>query len=69
MILLLLVVVVVVVFNFQFYFWLFTIFYRAIGLMSRAFANDPEDQGSIPGCVIPKTQKIALDAAWLNTQH
>ena len=25
--------------------------------MSRAFANDPGDQGSIPGRVIPKTQK------------
>ena len=25
--------------------------------------------GSIPGRVIPKTQKIVLDAALLNTQH
>ena len=30
---------------------------RAIGLMSRVFANGPGDQGSIPGRVIPKTQK------------
>ena len=37
--------------------------------MSRVFANDPGDQGSIPGRVIPKTQKMALDAALLNTQH
>ena len=33
------------------------------------FVNDPEDLGSIPGCVIPKTQKMVLDAALLNTQH
>ena len=37
--------------------------------MSRVFANGPGDQGSIPGRVIPKTQKIELDAALLNTQH
>ena len=41
----------------------------AIGLMSRAFANGPEDLGSIPGQVIPKTQKMVLDAALLNTEH
>ena len=39
----------------------------AIGLMSRVFANDPGDQGSFPGRVIPKTQKIVLDAILLNT--
>ena len=37
--------------------------YRVIGLM-RA-----ENQGSIPGRVIPKTQKMVLDATLLNTQH
>ena len=37
--------------------------------MSRVFANDPGDQGSIPGRVISKTQKLVLDAALLNTQH
>ena len=37
--------------------------------MSRVFANSPEDRGSIPGRVIPKTQKMVLDAALLNTQH
>ena len=37
--------------------------------MSRMIANGPEDRGSIPGRVIPKTQKIVLDAALLNTQH
>ena len=39
------------------------------GLMSRVFANGPGDQGSIPGRVIPKTQKMVLDAALLNTQY
>ena len=29
--------------------------------MGRVFANDPEDLGSIPGCVIPKTLKMVLD--------
>ena len=33
------------------------------------FANGPGDLGSIPGRVIPKTQKIVLDAILLNTQH
>ena len=42
---------------------------RAIGLMSRVFANSHWDLGSIPGQVIPKTQKAVLDAAFLNTQH
>ena len=37
--------------------------------MSKVFANGPGDQGSIPGRVIPKTQKMVLDAALLNTQH
>ena len=44
-------------------------FELAIGLMSRVFANGPEDWGSIPGWVIPKTQKMVLDVALLNTQH
>ena len=39
-----------------------------IGLMSRVFANGPGDRGSIPGRVLPKTQKMVLDAAFLNTQ-
>ena len=34
-----------------------------IGLMSRVFANGPGDRGSILGQVIPKTQKLVLDAA------
>ena len=37
--------------------------------MSRVFANGLEDRGSVLGRVIPKTQKMVLDAALLNTQH
>ena len=33
------------------------------------FANGPGDLGSIPGRVIPKTQKMVLDASLLNTHH
>ena len=44
-------------------------FYQAIGLMSRVFTNGLGDWGSIPGRVIPKTQKMVLDATLLNTQH
>ena len=33
--------------------------------MSRVFANGPGDRGR----VIPKTQKMVLNAALLNTQH
>ena len=36
--------------------------------MSRVFANDPGYRGSIPGWVIPKSQKIVLDAA-LHQHH
>ena len=39
------------------------------GLGVRVFANGPGDLGSIPGHVIPKTQKMVLDASLLNTQH
>ena len=31
--------------------------------------NAPGNRGSIPGQVIPKTQKIVLDAFLLSTQH
>ena len=37
--------------------------------MSRAFVNGPGDQGSTPGRLIPKTEKMVLGAALLNTQH
>ena len=37
--------------------------------MGRVFTNGPGNQGSIPGQVIPKTQKMVLEATSLNTQH
>ena len=40
-----------------------------IGIMVRVFANGPGDLGSIPARVIPKTQKMVLDASLLNTPH
>ena len=40
-----------------------------VGLGVKVFANGPGDLGSIPGRVIPKTQKMVLDASLLNTQH
>ena len=43
--------------------------YRAIGIMARVFINGAGDQGLIPGQVIPKTQKMVLDASLLNTLH
>ena len=42
---------------------------RTVGLGVRVFANGPGDLGSIPGRVIPKTQKMVLDASLLSTQH
>ena len=45
------------------------IFIPDIGLAVRVFVNGPGDLGSIPGRVIPKTQKMVLDASLLNTQH
>ena len=38
-----------------------------IGIMLRVFVNGPGDLGSIPGQVIPKTQKMLLDTTMLNT--
>ena len=40
-----------------------------IGIMVKVLTNGPGDLGSIPGRVIPKTQKIVLDASLLNTQQ
>ena len=37
--------------------------------MVQVFYNGSGDQGSILGRVIPKTQKMVLDASLLNTQH
>ena len=41
----------------------YKLFYLAIGLISRVFTNGLEDWDSIPGWVIPKTQKMVLDSA------
>ena len=38
-------------------------------LAVRVFTNGPGDQGLIPDRVIPKTQKMGLDASLLNTQY
>ena len=38
-------------------------------MIVRVFANGPGDLGSIPGRVIPKTQKMVLDVPLFNTQH
>ena len=35
--------------------------------MVRVFANGPEDRGLIPGRIVPKTQKMVIDGALLNT--
>ena len=37
--------------------------------MGRVFANGPEDLGSIPDRIIPKTLKMVLDTSLLNTQQ
>ena len=37
--------------------------------MSRVFTNGPGDRDSVPGWVIPVTQKMVFDASLLNTQH
>ena len=37
--------------------------------MSRVFGNGTGDWGSIRGQIIPKTQKMVLYAAYINTQH
>ena len=41
----------------------------AISLIDRVFTNGPGDRGSIIGWVIPKIQKMVLDAALLSTQY
>ena len=43
--------------------------YNDFGRMVIVFANDTGDLGSIPGRVIPKTQKLILDASLLSTQQ
>ena len=43
--------------------------HRLIDLVVRVFTNGPGDLGSIPGRVILKTLKMALDTSSLNTQQ
>ena len=40
-----------------------------LGILVRVFVNDPGHRGSIPGWVIPKTQKMVPDESLLNSQH
>ena len=41
----------------------------SIGLLVKVFANSPGDRDSIPGRVIPKTQKMVRDIPLLSVQH
>ena len=43
--------------------------YQPISITVRVLANAPGDRGSVPGRVIPKTQKMIVDATLFNTQH
>ena len=45
------------------------IYIRLMRQVGRMFGNGPVDLGSIPGRVIPKTQKMVLDTSLLNTLH
>ena len=45
------------------------IFDWSIGLIGRMFANGLGDRDIIPGVVLPKKQKMALDTSYLHTQH
>ena len=38
-------------------------------MMVRVLANTPGDLGSIPGLVLPMTQKMVFDVSLLNTHH
>ena len=40
-----------------------------IGHVDRVFANGAEDRGSIPGWVIPNTQKMLLDTSLLKSMQ
>ena len=41
---------------------------QLISLVVSVFAYGPVDRGSIPGQVIPKSQKMVLDTTLLNTR-
>ena len=55
--------------NFRVFYIFGTLWISSTSMMVRVFTNGLGDQGSITGQVIPKTQKIVLDAALLSTQH
>ena len=55
--------------SFYYCFYVQLLYYPDIGIMVRVFANDLEDLDSIPFRVIPKTQKMVLDASLFNTQQ
>ena len=43
--------------------------FKTVLFQTIVFTNGPGDRCSIPGRVIPKTQKMVLDASLLNTQY
>ena len=43
--------------------------YRPIYTMVWVFTNSPGDRGSVPGRIMPKTEKMILDASLFNTKH
>ena len=49
--------------------YMYFVYDRFIGIMVRVFANGLGNRYSIPGCVIPKTHKMVLDAPLLKTQY
>ena len=51
------------------YLTIYIYIYIYVVLMSRESANGSGYWGSIPGRVIPKTQKMVLDASLFCTQH
>ena len=49
--------------------YIYIYIYIYVGLVGRVFANGLDDRIPIPDQVIPKAQKIFLDASLLSTQH
>ena len=46
-----------------------TLIYRLIDIVGRAFTNGQGDRGSISDRIMPKTQKMVLDASLLKIEH
>ena len=53
----------------ELYEYAFIFVYNSIGLVGSVFANHQGHLGSIPGRVIPKTQKMVLNTSSPNTRH